>query len=300
VKFLVIGGSGFIGTHLMAELRQAGHLVIGTGSHSGLPEFQKFDLLEDSLSASIPSQFFKGDEPPVLVLTAVQGNMDQCLGDRDRSYRINVSKPIDLIREAASLGCRVVFLSTGHVFDGTVGNRREEDPVKPVNEYARQKLEVENFLLAQFPGSFIARMDKVIGEDLGHHHLLSEWWRQAQDCNPILCVKGMEISPTSVLDIARGLRVASERKLSGIYHLAGPDRLTRAEFAKSFCAYGNFETEIIEKPLGEFGFLDGRALRSSLSGLKFTEVSSISFSSADQIIKRFFSNIGHASSPTDH
>jgi dTDP-4-dehydrorhamnose reductase len=143
-------------------------------------------------------------------------------------------------------------------------------------------------------------MDKVIGEDLRHQHLLSEWRKQAQDCNPILCVKDMEISPTSVLDIARGLRVASERKLSGIYHLAGPDRLTRAEFAKSFCAYGNFETEIIEKPLGEFDFLDGRALRSSLSGLKFTEVSSISFSSADQIIKRFFSNIGQASSPTDH
>lgn len=300
MKFLVIGGSGFIGTHLVAELRRVGHFVIGTSSHSGLLGFQKFDLLEDSLIASIPRQFFKGDESPVLVLAAVQGNMDQCLGDRDRSYRINVSKPIALIREAASLGCRVVFLSTGHVFDGTIGNRHEEDPVNPANEYARQKLEVENFLRMQLPGAFIARMDKVIGEDLRHHHLLSEWWKQAQESNPILCVKDMEISPTSVLDVARGLRVASERKLSGIYHLAGPDRLTRAELAKSFCSYGNFQTEIIEKPLGEFDFLDSRALRSSISGLKFTEVSNISFSSADQIIKRFFSNIGQASSPTNH
>lgn len=300
MKFLIVGASGFIGSHLLDEIRRSGHEVIGTASRPGVHGLLKLDLLNDRLIDTVPLRFLESGEPPVLVLTAVQGNMDQCLGDRDRSYRINVSKPIDLIREAASLGCRVVFLSTGHVFDGTVGNRREEDPVKPVNEYARQKLEVENFLQAQLPGAFIARMDKVIGEDLRHQHLLSEWRKQAQDCNPILCVKDMEISPTSVLDIARGLRVASERKLSGIYHLAGPDRLTRAEFAKSFCAYGNFETEIIEKPLGEFDFLDGRALRSSLSGLKFTEVSSISFSSADQIIKRFFSNIGQASSPTDH
>ena len=284
----------------MAELRRAGHVVIGTASHSGLPGLQKFDLLEDSLSASIPRLFFRGDEPAVLVLAAVQGNMDQCLGDRDRSYRINVSKPIELIRESASLGCRVVFLSTGHVFDGTVGNRQEDDPVNPANEYGRQKLEVENFLRVQIPGAFIARMDKVIGEDLRRHHLLSQWWKQAEDGNPILCVKDMEISPTSVLDIARGLRVASEQKLSGIYHLAGPDRLTRAQFAEIFCTYGNFETQIIEKPLREFDFIDGRALKSSLSGLKFTEGYKISFSSAHQIIKRFFSNISRASSPTNH
>jgi dTDP-4-dehydrorhamnose reductase len=299
VKFLVIGGSGFIGTHLLADFRKAGHLVIGTSSRPNCPGFLQFNLLEDTLMESVPEEFFQG-ERPCLVLAAVQGNMDQCLSHRELSYRINVFKTISLIREANSLGCPVVFLSTGHVFDGTLGKRLESDPVRPANEYGRQKLEVENFLMSELPDALILRLDKVVGDDLRHHHLLSEWWWQAQNRKPILCVRDMEISPASVWDIARALRFAVERGLSGIYHLAGPDRLTRAEFAKSFCAYGNFETEIIEKPLGEFDFLDGRALRSSLSGLKFTEVSSISFSSADQIIKRFFSNIGQASSPTDH
>lgn len=298
MKFLVIGGSGFIGTHLLADFRKAGHLVIGTSSRPNCPGFLQFNLLEDTLMESVPEEFFQG-ERPCLVLAAVQGNMDQCLSHRELSHRINVFKTISLIREAASLGCPVVFLSTGHVFDGTLGKRLESDPVRPANEYGRQKLEVENFLMAELPDALILRLDKVVGDDLRHHHLLSEWWWQAQNRKPILCVRDMEISPTSVWDIARGLRFAAERGLSGIYHLAGPDRLTRVDFAKLFCRYGHFDLEVLEKPLEEFGFGDGRAIKSSLDGSKFAKVSNLSFSSAEQILLSFFSKTSSFASPTN-
>lgn len=298
MKFLVIGASGFIGTHLMDELRQSGHTAIGTSFRSNLPGFLKFNLLEDTLTASIPGDFLQ-EEPPVIVLAAVQGNMDQCLSNRELSHRINVVQPIALIREAAALGCPIALLSTGHVFDGTIGCRKETDPVRPANEYGRQKLEVENFLLTELPEALIVRMDKVVGEDLLHHHLLSEWWWQAQTRKPIFCVKDMEISPTSVRDIARGLRLGTERQLRGIYHLAGPDRLTRTELAKRFCDYGGVQLEIVEKPLAEFGFRDGRALKSSLDAAKFTEATGLCFSTADQILKSFFRCAKTDSLPTN-
>lgn len=301
MKFLVIGASGFIGSHLMDELRRSGHEAIGTASRTGIRGLLKFDLLSDTLSNSIPHRFFESEEPPVVVLTAVQGNMDLCLADSEKSRIINATKPIELLREASSLGCRIIFLSTGHVFDGSIGNRRETDPINPVNQYAHQKFEVEEFLRSELPDSLIARMDKVVGEDLRHPHLLENWWNLAHQRKPLLCVKGMEISPTSVIDIARGLTRAAELGLSGIYHLAGPDRMTRAEFAARFCAAGALDSEIIEKPLAEFAFLDGRALKSSLNSEKFHRVTGVSFSPAEQILERFFANTCQArQSPIDH
>ena len=301
MKFLVIGASGFIGSHLMAEFRDSGHEAIGTSSRIGIQGMVKFDLLSDTLSNSIPRRFFESAEPPVLILSAVQGNMDQCLTDSDRSRLINATKPIEILREASSLGCRIIFLSTGHVFDGSIGNRRETDPTNPVNQYARQKFEVEEFLRSEHPDALVARMDKVVGEDLCHPHLLADWWTLARQRKPIICIKEMEISPTSVIDIARGLTRAAELGLSGIYHLAGPDRMTRAEFAARFCAAGALDSEIIEKPLAEFAFLDGRALKSSLNSEKFHRVTGVSFSPAEQILERFFANTCQArQSPIDH
>jgi len=290
VKFLVIGGSGFIGSHVMHELEHSGHEVIGTASRPGVHGLLKLDLLRDRLQDAIPRRFFD-KESPVIVFAAVQGNMDQCFSHQEASRLVNVTKPIALIRDAVKLGGRVVFLSTGHVFDGATGNRREEEQVNPVNQYARQKFEVEQFLQKELPHALIARMDKVVGETLRYRHLLSEWWNLASNRQPIICVEGMEVSPTSVMDIARGLRCAAELRLSGTYHLAGPDRLTRAELARRFCASGDLDADVLEKPLEEFGFLDARAIKSSLNGEKFSSASGLRFSSADQILERFFKNI---------
>ena len=300
MKFLVIGASGFIGSHLMNELRRSGHEVIGTSSHEGVDGLLKFDLLVDTLTKAIPRRFLELGDPPVIVLAAVQGNMDRCLADPHTSRLINVAKPIALIRHAMSYGAPVLFLSTGHVFDGTLGNRIESDPIKPVNEYARQKLEVEQFLQDEYPNALIARMDKVVGETSRHHHLLTEWWELARDHMPIVCVEGMEISPTSVNDISKGLKLAAERGLRGIFHLAGPDRMTRAELANRFCAIGNVKSPVVEKPLSAFGFLDGRALRSSLNGNKFQDAIGMRFSTANDILQRFFKNSGALPSPTDY
>ncbi len=301
MKFLVIGASGFIGSHVMDELQRSGHEALGTASRAGVRGLVKFDLLSDTISDSIPRHFFESAEAPVIIHASVQGKMDQCLTNSETSRLINASKPIELLREASSLGCRIIFLSTGHVFNGSLGNRNESDPTNPVNEYARQKFEVEEFLRSEHPDALIARMDKVIGEDLRHPHLLSDWWNLARAGSPLVCIKGMEISPTSVIDIACGLIRAAELGLKGTYHLAGPDRMTRAELAVRFCAAGDFDSAIIEKPLDAFGFLDGRALKSSLNGEKFRTATGMSFSPADQILERFFTNARQATpSPTDH
>ncbi len=285
----------------MDELHRSGHEAIGTASRAGIRGLVKFDLLSDTLSNTIPRSFFESAEPPVLVLAAVQGDMDLCLADSERSRLINATKPIDLLREASFLGCRIIFLSTGHVFDGSVGNRSETDPPNPVNQYAHQKFEVEEFLRNKHSDALVVRMDKVVGEDLRHLHLLSDWWNLAHQRKPIVCIKGMEISPTSVIDIARGLIRAAELGLSGTYHLAGPDRMTRAEFATRFCAAGALDSEIIERPLAAFAFIDGRALKSSLNSEKFRRATDMSFSPADQILQRFLTKVRQDTpSPTDH
>ncbi len=290
MKVLIVGASGFIGRHLLAELCSAGHEALGTASRHGVHGLHKFDLLEDKVEKAIPKDFFAGSEPKLAVIAAAVTNMDDCLIHPEKSRKLNVLNTQKLVRYLQSHGCRIVYLSTGHVFDGSVGNRSEDDPTCPINEYARLKLEMEDFLRIECPESFIARLDKVVGYNPLSWHLLAEWWDLANKKSPILCVEGMEISPTCVRDVARGLRFAMELDLSGIYHLAGPDKIKRIEFARQFCRIGHFDVEVAEKPLATFGFLDGRAVKSSLNSEKFRQATAFAFANSRTILEAFFLN----------
>jgi dTDP-4-dehydrorhamnose reductase len=290
MKVLIVGASGFIGRHLLVELCSAGHEALGTASKHGVYGLHKFDLLKDRVENAIPNDFFIGREPKLAVIAAAVTKMDDCLIHPEKSRTLNVLNTKKLVRYLQSHGCRVVYLSTGHVFDGSVGNRNEEDSTSPINEYARLKLEMEEFLRIECPESFIARLDKVVGDNPLPGHLLAEWWDLANKKSPILCVEGMEFSPTCVRDVARGLRFAMELGLSGIYHLAGPDKISRTELARHFCRIGHFDVEVAEKPLPFFGFLDGRAVKSSLNSQKFRQATGFAFANSRKILEAFFLN----------
>lgn len=60
--------------------------------------------------------------------------------DPIRAVDVNIIGTANVVKFCASLGCRLVYISTDYVFRGDVGNYREEDPVSPVNKYAWSKL----------------------------------------------------------------------------------------------------------------------------------------------------------------
>ncbi len=77
----------------------------------------------------------------------------------------NISKSIDLniigtcniIKEASVKKIKVIFLSTNYVYPGTKGNYKEEDPVKPWNNYSWSKLGGES-AVQMYKNSLIIRL----------------------------------------------------------------------------------------------------------------------------------------------
>jgi len=80
-------------------------------------------------------------------------------------HKKNISKSIDLnIIGTANItkvckknNIKLVYFSTGYVYEGTKGNYSEKDPVKPFNNYALSKLGGECSVL-MYPNSLILRI----------------------------------------------------------------------------------------------------------------------------------------------
>lgn len=142
MKVLVTGGSGFIGTRLVADLLAKGHVV---------------RILDRVQSAKYPELCLIGDiRDPEAADAAVRGvDMVYHLAAEHRDdvrpislyYEVNVEGTRKLAEACAANGVsRIVFTSSVAVYGLNAGTPSESSPANPFNDYGRSKLQGEDVL----------------------------------------------------------------------------------------------------------------------------------------------------------
>jgi dTDP-4-dehydrorhamnose reductase len=165
---------------------------------------------------------FRRLRPDVVVNTAYR---QEGPGARE----ITVEGAENVARAARELGARLVHLSTDVVFSGLKGAPyTEEDAVDPVSEYGCAKAESERRVLEMYANALVVRTSLVVG---GPEHSPSKHELAALD--PERTFYEDEIRcPTQVGDLASALLELASLEVSGVLHVAGPDRVSRAELAE--------------------------------------------------------------------
>lgn len=124
---LATGMSGTIGQHFLSTARPFNFRAISfRREFQSVSPFEKFTLIH---SAGVVGTDF------------VKANPDQ-------SRDINVTKTIELAKEASRAGAkRFVFISSSHIFGSALGSLSETTNPNPTSAYAEQKAEAEAALL---------------------------------------------------------------------------------------------------------------------------------------------------------
>ncbi len=287
MKFLIVGASGFIGGNILKHVRSLGFEAVGTQARSRREGLVNFDLLRHRILDCIDRSFFLGSQPVHVLICAVVSNMDLCLTDRAIAHAINVERTTQLIDDVTALGAKTTFLSTCFVFDGQVGYYNEDSPLSPVNEYARHKVEVEDYMRNRAPGSLVMRLEKIIGDNPAENHFLTQCYKSISEDKPIVCIEGSVLSPTWVNDVARGFVLACEMGLHGVFHVSNSEFFHRDELARQFCHALGIVPNVVTKPLAEFHFADKRALKSYLDGSRFANKTGLRFTSMREVFHQF-------------
>ncbi len=222
MRAIVIGASGFIGRHLMAQLGP--DLAVGTYHRHAIPNGVPFDgtsgRVEDLLR-HLPSGFTHA--------FVLHGAIDTeaCARDPAGTALINVEGVWRVLLGLLDAGIRPVYVSTEYVFDGTCGTWRETDIAVPSTQYGIQKLEVERRLAADPRPSLIVRLSRVVGTEFGTHSVLPPWIEEIRAGKTMRCATDQVFSPASVEDIAGALIKLAASGATGLYHLGGPTPFSR-------------------------------------------------------------------------
>ncbi len=128
IKILVTGGDGRF-AKVLREKNTKLNLIFKSK--------KKLDILNyNSLNQNI-----KKIKPKIILHTAgVSRPMNVHEKNISKSIDLNIIGTCNVVKICKKYNIKLVYFSTGYVYEGTKGNYKEEDPVKPFNNYGFSKL----------------------------------------------------------------------------------------------------------------------------------------------------------------
>src|SRR5258708_13826664 len=177
----------------------------------------------DARTASIRALVERLPARPAAALVLVgETRIDACAADPRGTSEINVAGVVRVVGELASLGIIPVFVSSDAVFDGQRAHSTEDAQPRPILTSGRQKLEVERFMAAIPPPWIVVRLPNLLSP------MLDDCIRGLAKRASIASATDQYFTPMRAADAAAALiALVDQQGAQGLYHLAGPERLSR-------------------------------------------------------------------------
>jgi nucleoside-diphosphate-sugar epimerase len=150
-RYVVTGGAGFIGSHIVEELIRRGESVriaddFSSGLRGNLPAEGKYELVEgDVADPAVARRAVEGCE--FVIHQAAIPSVPRSVADPVTSHRANVEGTLQVLVAARDAGVkRLVFAGSSAVYGDTpVLPKREDMRPTPLSPYALQKLIGEQY-----------------------------------------------------------------------------------------------------------------------------------------------------------
>jgi dTDP-4-dehydrorhamnose reductase len=264
-RILITGASGLLGINLAQEIMDAHDIVaVDRGKLVNAPfKVLKADLLDPgAVDAALDSV-----RPDWLFNCAALADLDSCEDNPVLAHRLNTDLPTQLAKACKERGISLVHISTDAVFDGrAVAFYAEEDMPNPLSVYARTKFEGEQAVLAENPDSVVARVN-FYGWSLGGRRSLAEFFfNNLSGRKSMSGFTDVRFCPMLVNDTARMLVKMLVKGLHGLYHVVGPQAMSKYNFGVEIARRFSFkENEISPKSINTSSLIAKRANNLCLS-----------------------------------
>jgi dTDP-4-dehydrorhamnose reductase len=177
---------------------------------------------------------FREQKPAAIIHCAAMSKSPECQANPTLARKVNVESTALLAELAAEIP--FLYFSTDLVFNGRQGNYVETDAVEPLSVYAETKLAAEQIVLAN-PRHTVIRTSLNSGTsptgDRGFNEQIRRAWQAGQTVN---LFRDEYRSPIPTAITARAVWKLLIRKQPGLFHVAGTEKMSRAEIGAKLAA----------------------------------------------------------------
>lgn len=208
MKVLVTGVKGQLGHDVVNELTKRGHTTIGV-------DIEEMDITDENAVDSI----IKNASPDAVIHCAAWTAVDLA-EDEDKQEKVRLVNAVgteNIAKVCKELDCKMIYISTDYVFDGT-GTRpwKPDDVRRPLNVYGQTKYEGELAVEKHLSKYYIVRIAWVFG--VNGKNFIKTMLSLGKLHDKLTVVNDQIGTPTYTYDLARLLADMAETDKYGKYH----------------------------------------------------------------------------------
>jgi dTDP-4-dehydrorhamnose reductase len=275
----IVGAGGVLGTKLVKRvLATTGDRIVAF-AHGAVPPipaatsqritWQTLDIGDpDAVAAALDAA-----QPRAVINAAAMTNVDACEDRRDEAWAANTQGPRYLAEACARLGAPLLHVSTDYVFPGDErqpGPYKEDAPVRAISHYGWTKLMGERAVAEVCAGRVpwvVARTALVYGYVPGGRANFVSWLiGELRAGKRVKIVNDQLNTPTLADDLAAALLHLLRVGGAGLFHIAGPDLVSRDDWARQIAEHYRLDAGLID--VSATADLRQRAQRPLRSGLR--------------------------------
>lgn len=239
MRVLVIGATGQLGRDVVRHFEARG-LEVATAARRGAEH-----VVDLAAPRSVREVVESRVRPDLVVNTAAAHNVPACEAAPAESYAVNATGVAALAESCATIGARLLHLSTDYVFgheapsrpDGSTRPWRESDLPAPLNVYAASKLAGEHLLAAACADHAIVRSSGLYGASpclaKGGRNFVQTMLRLAAERGEVKVVTDEVLTPTPTRDLAEQILTLATSDARGVFHATCQGECSWYEFAKA-------------------------------------------------------------------
>ena len=265
-RFLVTGASGLLGLNLALAVDGKKHQVFGVANTKPLM-WVGFKSIQAELTEQGTVEHLLDElSPEVIIHCAAIANVDDCESRPELAEEVNARLPGKIAAAALQRRIKMVQISTDAVFDGQQGGYVESAQTNPLSVYARTKLGGEQAVATANQDALIARVNFYGWSVAGNRSLAEMFVNNLAAGNQVKGFTDIQFCPMMVLDLVNTLLEAVELDLKGLYHMVGPQAMSKYDFGCAIARKFGFETNLITSALvSEAGLKAARSPNLTLS-----------------------------------
>lgn len=230
-NLLVTGASGFLGWNICHYPQQEWQ-VLGTYYKNKVeyPDAKTYQL--DLADKTALDSFFSNNKIDGVLHTAALSQPNACAKNPELSFAINVEATTHLAQICHTSNIPFLFTSSSQVFDGDHAPYSETDTPTPIHIYAEHKLLAEKQVFRVNPNAIVVRMPLMFGATSpASQNFLKGWLAKMRNGEQLNVFTDEYRVPASGQSATEGLLLLINKNVSGLFHLAGKDRVSRADMA---------------------------------------------------------------------
>jgi dTDP-4-dehydrorhamnose reductase len=246
-SILIVGGSGFLGTHLALKLRQGYNKVFATFfNHSMVIPGVTF-IPCNVENRNWVKRIVYATQPNVVIYLAGKNDVAWSEQNGRTAELVHSSGPATLANFTEMLQPRFIFVSNPFVFDGSRGNYRENDTLLPGSTLGRMKLGGENVVRSKSLNHVILRSSPLFGRGNGANLSFMDRLRMKLDRGERIETDSKELfsfAPTDgFCDLIQKVIDSSVR--NRVFHYGGLTKTTLFEFGREFAKRFRYDPQLV-------------------------------------------------------